>query len=102
MQNVFCDFRSLPRAKLQCACSYRTKGENSYTIPDWLPEHNDGKEYTPSYNIARTDVTPILVSNSKYKNAAKTSRVLKPMVWGIIPPWHKVLLLIYIRMLLHK
>ncbi|XP_063832322.1 abasic site processing protein HMCES [Ostrinia nubilalis] len=80
---------SLNKTQIQCACSYKPKGSSSYIKPDWLPEHNDGKEYTPSYNIAPTDVTPVLVSASKYKNATKTSRVLKPMMWGIIPPWHK-------------
>ncbi|KAL0819047.1 hypothetical protein ABMA28_008326 [Loxostege sticticalis] len=80
---------SLGKPQLQCACSYKPKGAPSFIKPDWLPEHNDGKEYVPSYNIAPTDVTPVLVSASKYKNAAKSSRVLKPMMWGIIPPWHK-------------
>lgn len=82
--------RTLSKAQLQCACSFKTKGANSFSQPDWLPEHNDGKEYIPSYNIAPTDVTPVLISSSIYSNAANSSRVLKPMMWGIIPPWHKV------------
>ncbi|XP_013186299.2 abasic site processing protein HMCES isoform X1 [Amyelois transitella] len=80
---------SLNKDQVQCACSFKVKGKDTYLKPDWLPEHNNGKEYLPSYNIAPTDITPVLVSSSKYKNAAKTDRVLKPMMWGIIPPWHK-------------
>lgn len=75
---------------MQCACSYRLKDNNFYTKPDWLPEFNAGKEYTPSYNIAPTDVTPVIISSSRFRNVAQSDRVLKPMMWGIIPPWHKV------------
>ncbi|XP_072933433.1 abasic site processing protein HMCES [Epargyreus clarus] len=80
---------SLHNNALRCACAYKPKGAETYTKPDWLDEHNDGKKYVPSYNIAPTDVTPVMVSASRYKNAAQTDRVLKPMMWGIIPPWHK-------------
>lgn len=83
--------RSLNKEKVQCACSYKSRDDKFYTKPDWLPEFNAGKDYTPSYNIAPTDVTPILVSSSRFRNAAQTDIVLKPMMWGIIPPWHKVL-----------
>ncbi|XP_041982588.1 abasic site processing protein HMCES [Aricia agestis] len=78
---------TLKRNEIQCACSYKPSKEQKYVKPHWLDEHNDGKEYKPSYNIAPTDVTPVLISSSKY--SAQTSRVLKPMMWGIIPPWHK-------------
>ncbi|KAG6456066.1 hypothetical protein O3G_MSEX009545 [Manduca sexta] len=81
---------SLNKDQVQCACSYKPKGASVYKKPDWLPEHNAGKEYKPSYNIAPTDVTPILISSSKFKNATSGSRLLKPMMWGIIPPWHKI------------
>ncbi|KAJ8711721.1 hypothetical protein PYW08_008675 [Mythimna loreyi] len=80
---------SLNKEKVQCACSYKSKDDNLYIIPDWLPEFNAGKDYTPSYNIAPTDVTPVIVSSSRFKNVAQSDRVLKPMMWGIIPPWHK-------------
>ncbi|XP_053615719.1 abasic site processing protein HMCES isoform X2 [Plodia interpunctella] len=82
-------FGSLNKHQIQCATSYKPKGSSKYIQPDWLSEHNDGKEYVPSHNIAPTDVTPVLVSSSKFRNASKTERVLKPMMWGIIPPWHK-------------
>ncbi|CAH0760719.1 unnamed protein product [Diatraea saccharalis] len=80
---------SLSKSEIQCACSYKHKGVNTYIKPQWLPEHNDGKDYSPSFNIVPSDVTPVLVSGTKYRNAVKTSRVLKPMMWGIIPPWQK-------------
>ncbi|XP_034835790.1 abasic site processing protein HMCES [Maniola hyperantus] len=80
---------SLSREYVQCACGYKPKDSNEFIIPEWLPEHNDGKEYVPSYNIAPTDVTPVLISASKFKNTTKTNRAIKPMMWGIIPPWHK-------------
>ncbi|XP_049886176.1 abasic site processing protein HMCES [Pectinophora gossypiella] len=80
---------SLNQEQVCCACSYKANGGDLYIKPEWLHEHNNGKEYTPSYNIAPSDVTPVLVSASKYRHAANTDRVLKPMLWGIIPPWHK-------------
>lgn len=76
------------RDQLRCACSYRPKNEGQYKKPEWLEEHNAGKSYTPSYNIAPSDITPVLVSTRKFKNNAAIA--LKPMMWGIIPPWHKV------------
>ncbi|XP_068619519.1 abasic site processing protein HMCES [Battus philenor] len=78
---------SLHKDQLRCACSYKGK-DGSFIKPEWLHEHNDGKEYIPSYNIAPTDVTPILISSSNYKSV-ENARVIKPMMWGIIPPWHK-------------
>lgn len=75
---------------MKCACSYKSTSTELYSKPEWLHEYNDGKDYTPSYNIAPTDVTPVLISADKFKNAVRTERVLKPMMWGIIPPWHKV------------
>lgn len=74
---------------MRCACSYRSKNEDRYTKPEWLEEHNAGKSYAPSRNIAPSDVTPVLVSSRKFKNTPSTI-ALKPMMWGIIPPWHKV------------
>lgn len=85
---IFC--RSLGKDQVQCACSYKPKNASAFQKPEWLPEHNAGKDYTPSYNIAPTDVTPVLLSSSRFRNVAESSRVLKPMMWGIIPPWHKV------------
>ncbi|XP_063375170.1 abasic site processing protein HMCES [Cydia amplana] len=80
---------SLSKDQVICACSYKPKPGDLHCKPDWMHEHNAGREYKPSYNIAPTDVTPVLVSASKFKTAAHISRIVKPMMWGIIPPWHK-------------
>ncbi|KAJ2954810.1 hypothetical protein O0L34_g3119 [Tuta absoluta] len=77
---------SLDKEQLRCACSYKATGDGNYRKPDWIDEHNDGKQYTPSYNIAPTDVTPVLISSTE---EGQQRRMLKPMMWGIIPPWHK-------------
>ncbi|CAG4991150.1 unnamed protein product [Parnassius apollo] len=83
---------SLDKELIRCACSYKIRHGHgdSYVKPEWLHEHNDGKEYVPSYNIAPTDVSPVLISSSKYRTTQSDSiRIIKPMMWGIIPPWHK-------------
>jgi len=49
---------------------------------------NDNFEFKQSNNIAPTDVTPILVSGEEFVGCP--SRILTPMIWGMIPPWHKV------------
>lgn len=46
-------------------------------IDDWL----DQADYFPSYNIAPTQSSPILI----YENG----RTVKPMHWGLIPSWSK-------------
>ncbi|CAB3233523.1 unnamed protein product [Arctia plantaginis] len=79
---------TLSKEQVQCACSYKSKNAK-YIKPQWLTEYNAGKDYTPSCNIAPTDVTPVLISSTRFKNAAESTRVIKPMMWGIIPPWHK-------------
>lgn len=47
-------------------------------------------DYRPSVNIAPTDVTPVVVSGSHFDQDAN-SPVIYPMMWGMIPPWHKVI-----------
>ncbi|KAJ0172248.1 hypothetical protein K1T71_012221 [Dendrolimus kikuchii] len=78
---------SVNRDQIRCACSY--KSERGSIKPQWIDEHNAGKDYVPSYNIAPTDVTPVLVSSSKFNATSKQNRILKPMMWGLVPPWHK-------------
>lgn len=62
--------------------------------PEWRPEFNCGREFIPSYNLAPTDVTPVIVSKDHfyaeedYKNSLN-SRIVVPMMWGMIPFWHK-------------
>jgi len=49
---------------------------------------NGNFEFKQSNNIAPTDVTPVLVSGEEF--VGYPSRILTPMIWGMIPPWHKV------------
>lgn len=46
-------------------------------VEDW----EDPDNYLPSYNIAPTQTTPVLVQNGK--------RTVRPMRWGLIPYWAK-------------
>lgn len=46
-----------------------------------IDEWQDPDSYFPSYNVAPTQVTPILVYNGK--------RIVTPMRWGLIPNWAK-------------
>lgn len=84
--------------EIKCACSYvsqtdKTKEVIFDKIPEWREEYNLGKKYEPSFNIAPTDVTPVLVSSAHFEepeDCIPGDRVLVPMMWGMIPPWHKV------------
>ncbi|XP_059622990.1 abasic site processing protein HMCES [Phlebotomus argentipes] len=73
------------------ACRYAPKGgKGAKQQPLWRSEYNQGKAYSPSYNIAPTDMTPVLVSQQHFEeDAAAGVRVLVPMMWGIVPFWHK-------------
>lgn len=55
-----------------------------------------GKKFIPSGNVAPTDVTPILISNFDKNDENKENRIIKPMMWGMIPPWHKVTFIVLI------
>ena len=46
-----------------------------------IEEWEDPESYIPSYNIAPTQVSPVLIYNKK--------RIVKPMRWGLIPSWAK-------------
>lgn len=53
---------------------------------------NSSITYQPSYNIAPSNVTPVLVSGAHFNNVdenGETCRCLVPMIWGMIPFWHK-------------
>ncbi|XP_055706581.1 abasic site processing protein HMCES [Phlebotomus papatasi] len=78
------------------ACKYKaSKGANGKKAePEWRSEYNLGKSYNPSYNIAPTDITPVLISEAHFEDeeegkASGEKRVLVPMMWGIVPFWHK-------------
>ncbi|EDV43326.1 uncharacterized protein Dana_GF16577, isoform A [Drosophila ananassae] len=91
-----------------CACKYPkktvkkepdttkedvTKDEDSSNMetPEWRAEFNLGRRYQASYNIAPTDITPVIVSAAHFSDAddQKCARVVMPMMWGMIPFWHK-------------
>lgn len=50
-----------------------------------------GKKYEPSFNIAPTDITPVLTSRAHFTDDENDSsdHIIVPMLWGMIPRWHK-------------
>ncbi|XP_039495254.1 abasic site processing protein HMCES [Drosophila santomea] len=91
-----------------CACKYPKKTTRKETdskekdyfkdekgsemeTPEWRAEFNLGRRYHASYNIAPTDITPVIVSAAHFSDAEdqKCARVVMPMMWGMIPFWHK-------------
>lgn len=83
-------FSNLKRETYCKATSYKGRKDTLYCQPEWHDQVNGGHEFKQSNNIAPTDVTPILVSGEEF--VGYPSRILTPMVWGMIPPWHKVYL----------
>lgn len=73
---------------MQKACSYRDKNSGTYKLPQWASNAKNRQQYIPSHNVAPTDVTPVLVSGSYF--SCESERMLQPMMWGMIPIWHKV------------
>ncbi|GAB0090060.1 Abasic site processing protein HMCES [Sergentomyia squamirostris] len=74
------------------ACQYSggSGGAKKKVQPTWRSEYNLGKTYNPSYNIAPTDVSPVLVSEAHFEEEGDSGKqVLVPMMWGIVPFWHK-------------
>ncbi|XP_065371918.1 abasic site processing protein HMCES [Calliphora vicina] len=70
------------------------KEEQDKLEPEYRLEFNCGRKYCPSYNVAPTDITPVLVSTAHFcdeedsKNQ-KNTRIVVPMMWGMIPFWHR-------------
>lgn len=79
---------SLCAEDVQKACSYRDKNSGTYRLPQWASNAKNRQQYIPSNNVAPTDVTPVLVSGSHF--SCESERMLQPMMWGMIPIWHKV------------
>lgn len=53
---------------------------------------NESLVYRPSHNIAPSEVTPVLISKAHFDAKQSDSgwrQCLVPMVWGMIPFWHK-------------
>lgn len=97
-------FRTLEPDDVCKACRYKDGSAGSdndgspgkYKKPEWRHEYNCGKQYQPSFNVAPTDVTPVLVSAAHFddsdgadsKQHGSKDRLLVPMMWGMIPFWH--------------
>ncbi|PNF39144.1 hypothetical protein B7P43_G01326 [Cryptotermes secundus] len=79
---------SLCAEDVQKACSFRGKNSDKYQLPNWANNIKNRQQYRPSYNVAPTDVTPVLVSGSHF--SGESERMLQPMMWGMVPSWHKV------------
>jgi hypothetical protein len=87
---VFCLYcSSLCAEDVQKACSFRARGSDKYELPQWASNVKNRQQYRPSHNVAPTDVTPVLVPGSHFSGEA--DRMLQPMMWGMVPLWHKVL-----------
>ncbi|XP_055851623.1 abasic site processing protein HMCES [Episyrphus balteatus] len=81
------------------ACKYTASNSNSsndedklFREPEWRSEFNCGKKFQPSHNIAPTDMTPVIVSGEHFRSTDEgdcPERVIVPMMWGMIPFWHK-------------
>lgn len=85
---MYCNYSHMCKEDYRKATTYFDKKNRKYEQPRWHKTNNCGLEFTPSTNIAPTEVTPVLVSGDHYKNEAE--RVLQPMMWGMIPRWHRV------------
>lgn len=61
----FC-VRTLDPDQVLCACKYQVKGtkdeenKEEFRTPEWRSEFNLGRQYQASYNIAPTDITPVM------------------------------------------
>lgn len=76
--------------------------------PEYRNEYNCGREYKPSFNLAPTDISPVLISAAHFDSDTEeqhfpdfqnssdeesetvdsSDQVLVPMLWGMIPFWH--------------
>lgn len=69
------------------ATSFKDLKSGKFKKPEWR-ESASGMNYRPSVNLAPTDVSPVLV-NASHFNYEENEPVIYPMMWGMIPPWHK-------------
>lgn len=79
---------TLSPANIRRACQYRDR-KGQIKEPTWR-DAPDGGEYRPSANIPPTAYTPVLlVLPAKEKDKDEEERILQPMMWGLVPPWHQ-------------
>lgn len=115
-------FRTLEPDEIRKVTAYKSpvKSEDKLTklkLPEWRNEYNCGREYKPSFNLAPTDISPVLISAAHFDSdsdcesdsdavdeeayreqdgssddgdASDSSckQLLVPMLWGMIPFWH--------------
>ncbi|KAH8312392.1 hypothetical protein KR044_010481, partial [Drosophila immigrans] len=107
--------RTLDPDQVLCACKYPNEqlkegDKQEYSTPEWRAEFNLGRRYQASYNIAPTDITPVMwvslfiipfhlnygfsrVSAAHFSGSDEdhkgSERIVIPMMWGMIPVWHK-------------
>ncbi|XP_052867992.1 abasic site processing protein HMCES-like [Anopheles cruzii] len=80
---------SLKAKELKDYCQYQKTRESEVEHPRYHKEFNCGKKYEPSFNVAPTDVTPVLVSAIHFDESADAAdQLLVPMMWGMVPRWH--------------
>ncbi|XP_039442229.1 abasic site processing protein HMCES [Culex pipiens pallens] len=76
--------------EIQSCCKYKTTPDSKPKSPEYRNEFNCGRKYEPSYNIAPTDLSPVLVSAAHFDEQKDSAeRTLVPMMWSMVPRWHK-------------
>lgn len=84
--------RTLSPSEITIATAYKSSSpdKSKYDYPEFRSEFNLGRTYTPSYNIAPTDISPVLISAAHFEDTCPSDeRILVPMMWSMIPYWHK-------------
>ncbi|XP_020291769.1 embryonic stem cell-specific 5-hydroxymethylcytosine-binding protein [Pseudomyrmex gracilis] len=74
---------SLDPDTLCYACEYKDANGK----PRKLTWAKSELEYIPSCNMGPQDILPCMASGSHFEE--EEERVLCPMIWGMIPPWHQ-------------
>lgn len=80
------------------ACCFKKKSDdsNQYVPAEWK-ESSSGRAYQPSTNFSPTFYGPVMISKKLIDpSSASQDRVIEPMMWGMIPPWHTVNIINYI------
>ncbi|KAK2587727.1 hypothetical protein KPH14_003837 [Odynerus spinipes] len=75
---------TLSEGALSCACGYKNSS-GKYRKAPWIK--NDELVYVPSCNIGPRAVVPCTVAGTHFSR--EEERIVCPMFWGLIPPWHK-------------
>ena len=74
------------------ACSYKT-GDGLFVPVEWIENNSPTglQTYRPSYNFCPSFSGPVLFSKKRLNpNASVDERVIREMLWGLVPQWFKV------------